>query len=296
MNTIIRHIELHKAHPAVASAAIVDWPDCGNFATTLNTARQQYTPLGVLYISSSAGKDDRYKNERLEGHPPYQNMLKVRIKNSSSDTAFLALVHRLGWSPFPMVLICDGRGHVLGVHSDETVIDPSAMKEADNRTIAEQAATAWSIIKWEKSVDDLLKVIDARIKNRQFAEFSALVAQIDAQDKKFTAQLAAVVPWQPADRHDPWFYEKEVKDARERLKTAIKQEFDAAKALFAAGKVKQARDVLDDILFFKADDDLAKQMADLKALVDLPLKLSPKPAPVPAPATSPTSAAPAAAK
>lgn len=92
-----------------------------------------------------------------------------------------------------------------------------------------------------------------------------------------------------------WFYEKEITDARAKLKDAVKKELEADKTLVAAGKIPQARDALDLILFYKGDPELVKQMADLKTLADHPLKLSPKLSALPAPVSA-VNAAPATAK
>ena len=282
------------AAPAFA-AQPPEWPGCHNFAASLDAARQQSEPLSVAYTSSAATtKKDYFKMTGLEFNSSYKNMLNAWVTNATSDSAFLAMVRRLGCSTFPMILLCDGRGCVLGVFHEGTVIDSTRVKENDTRSRIEQAATAWSIVNWEKSADAQLLTLETKFKKRQYAEVSALLAQVDAQDKKFTGQLAAAVPWQPTGQQGQWFYEKEIKDAREKLKDAIRKELDADKELLAAGKRRQALDAIDPILFFKDDADLAKQIADLATKIDRTPITGGKPAP--ASASSATTAAPAAPK
>ena len=259
---------------AAAADPKADWPLCKNFAATLEAARQQGTPISIAYIDVDNTPNISIKDtlEWLQTRVPSKDTLRIRVYTSSRDAAFKALAQNLACPTGAAVIICDGRGCVLGLWYRERVQNPSALGEADHRLPADMVATAWTVVKWEKSVDDQLKTVEASLKQRQYAEVSKLIARIADQDKKYTDQLAAAVPWQPADKRDPWFYEKEVKAARAKLKDAVQKELDADQALLAAGKLKETQDALKIILDFKDDAELAKKIADLSAQLIQALK------------------------
>jgi hypothetical protein len=279
------------------SSAVADTPpalpDIHSFDEALKVAAQKHIPLCLTYTLAEKRSDPTedmmvFTREKTVA---YQNLLKFHIYSPPGNDALKTMVKRLGCTIFPMYLICDGRGCVLGLFHENAVKDPLAVKETDNRTLTEQVNTAWTVVNWEKSVDAQLATLDDKLKNQQYAAVSAMLDQISAQDKIMTSQIAPYVPWQPANQSPSWFYEKEINGDKDKLKAAIKKEVEAGPALLAAGKRKLVRDSLDHVLFYKDDPELVKQIADLKKKFDRDPKLGGPTAPV-----SATSAAPPAAK
>jgi hypothetical protein len=282
----------------LASSAVADPPPVRtgfqSLDEALKAAAQQHIPLCLTYTLSEKRGDLHESDIVIEREKSvvYQNLLKFHaFSPPGNNTTLQTMVKRLGCSTYPMFLLCDGRGCVLGIYHEGIVKDPLTAKETDSRTITEQINTAWSIVNWEKSVDAQLATLDDKLKNHQYAAIPPLLDQIDAQDKKMTSQIASYVPWQPADQRTPWLYGKEIKDGKNKLKEAIQKEVEADLALLAAGKRKPVRDSLDTILFYKEDPELAKKIADLKKQFDRDPKFAGPTAPV-----SAASAAPAAAK
>jgi hypothetical protein len=284
---------LALASDSTAGGGSVSWNYCRNFAEAQTKEKPQDKPLSIFYFfDEDLHKGEGDKIVALELSKVFQGLPKIHMLSPNHDAAFLEVVKRLGCSTFPMVLLGDCRGHLLGVYFlGDKEVKPGQAKEIDARPAADQVATAKTIVNWEKSVEDQLLSLDDKLKNHQYAAVSDLVAQVDAQDWKFTNQLAAAVPWQPADQQEPWFYKKEVRDAKDKLKEAIKKELQADTELLAAGKRQQVRVSLGHILFYKDDPELAKKIVELKKQFDRDPKADGLTAP-----GSATSAAPAAAK
>jgi hypothetical protein len=287
---------LALASASTASAGSVAMHYCHNFAATQSDEKQKDLPLYICYFKTEDIPKPGYGNVvlALQFNTAYKNLPEIDMLYPTQDAAFLQMVKRLGCATFPLAILCDCRGHILGVFfPGGPAADHGQVKETDARPPADQVATARTIVNWEMSVEDQLPSLDDKLKNHQFAAVSDLIAQIDAQDKKFTNQLGAAVPWQPADQQEPWFYKKEVRDAKDKLKEAIKKELQADTELLAAGKRQQARLSLGHILFYKDDPELAKKIVELKKQFDHDPKADGLTATAP---VSATSAAPPAAK
>jgi hypothetical protein len=283
------------AAPLAAATDLADWPECKNFAVTMSAARTQYAPISIAYYTGSefySAKETTYELEHLQLQIPCNNMRHFRVDKRSGDAAFKSMVLNLASAGYWKLIICDGRGNVLGLWFHEKIKGAIVASEADQRPPADKANTAWAVVNWEKSADEQLKSLETKIKLRQYADCDVLLKGIAAQDRKFTDQLAAAVPWSPADKRDPWFYAKEVKEAREKLKETVKKELEADQALLASGKLLETQKALKFITSYHGDEDLSKKIDDLNKQLILALQAA-RAAALSA-AASATSAAPAA--
>jgi len=298
---------------AVTSAAQAEWPVCNDFSVALKTAKKSYTPIAVALlipdINGTVSSSLIKHIERYENLPAFQNMVCVTIPSShlDSDSDIKELRTKLTPNPkstlsSPLIVILDGSGHVLGTQN--------AADKINSHDLSEQTTMAWSVVNWEKTADVDLKTVETKIAHRQYAQLDAMLAKIEDMDKKITAKLTLKSPWQPqrvppaiesgANSDDPeqqkrveqankkrsealarnnqWFYYDEIQAARTKLTDALQTEFDAAKGLFNAGQFQEAQKAVLVITFYKADDDLAKKITDLKIQIEQAARSGVKPA------------------
>jgi hypothetical protein len=304
---------------AAVSAARAEWPTCTDLGSLMDKAKQKGMPICILRMEFSSGSSFGWQRiGTYESFPQYQDMLAVRVPDSMRDNTFSDITNNINNTAWPRIIMIDGGGRVLGIQNEDQSVDARQMADQANnawqitkwekitddqlktieakiahRQFAELDAMIKNIYDTDKKISAKLKasvpwlpeMIETKSRIHRDppppdpASIEDPQARKEAERALKRAEEAKQKQAEATERNEQWFFYSEIKDARAKLQTAVQTELAADQELYDAGKLPEAQKALRLIAFYKADDDLAKNIADLKTQVDKAVKTGVKPPP-----------------